>query len=51
MKKGYYSIECNNCLWLAFWNGFKWIEEDKMLFGFLKKHPIKVKYCFKELEK
>ena len=49
MKKGYYIVECNNCNWIAFWNGYKWIEDDKMLASFLLKYPKKKKKCFKEV--
>jgi hypothetical protein len=51
MKHGYYTVECNNCIFITYWNGSQFIEDDKMLADFLRKYPVKVKSCFKELEK
>lgn len=49
MKKGYYTVECNNCTFITFWNGFKWIEEDVMLADFLLKFPVKIKRCVRSI--
>lgn len=49
MKKGFYTVEVNNCIFITFWDGEKFIEDDKTLANFLKEYPVKVKRCFKEL--
>ena len=49
MTRGYYTVECNNCIWITFWNGYRFIEDDKVLSDLLRKYPVKVKKCFKEV--
>jgi hypothetical protein len=49
LPAGYYTIECNNCIFISLWNGVYFKEEDKMLADFLKKYPVEIIKCFKEL--
>ena len=49
MKKGFYTVEVNNFIFITLWDGEEFIEDDKTLADFIKKYPVKVKSCFKEL--
>lgn len=52
MKRGYYKVECNNCYFILFWNGFVWDTNDlgdRQLEEFIKKYPVKIRSLFKEV--
>lgn len=49
MNKGYYTVECFNCIFITFWNGYRFVEDDATLSKLLNSYPVKVKKCFKEL--
>lgn len=48
MNKGYYTVECNNCIFITYYKGRMFIEEDEKLANFLKKYPVKIIRCIRE---
>lgn len=50
MKKGYYWIECNNCRWICFYNGRRFVEEEKYLAEMLKNYSTEVLVLYKGVE-
>ena len=50
MRKGYYRIECNNTRWICFYNGRRFVEEEKYLAEMIKNFPVEVLGLYKGVE-